>query len=248
MQRIFDALSSPIRREILWLTWNDELTVGRIANHFHVTSPTLSSHLASLRAAELVTMRVDGNFRRYRCNRSIVDSIIPLLAAEDDRWVPEGGLPERAHAEARRTQAVIVSVDVDIDPTNAFEAFTDPEQYSEWLGMPVRIDHGNFAATMDWGTEVRGHYDVIAEPNLIAMTWDFNDDTVPIPGRQLTAYLRITPDERGTHVEVHQLADNDMQASFLSTAWEMVLGRFASAHRASRSHRPRREVRARKEA
>jgi ArsR family transcriptional regulator len=243
---MFDALSSPIRREILWLTWNDELTVGQIADHFHVSSPTLSSHLTALRAADLVTMRVDGNFRRYRCNRVVVDAVIPMLAVENDRWVPDEGLPERDRATSRRTQAIVVTVDVDVDPASAFEAFTDAAQYSDWLGMPVRIDHGNFAATMDWGTEVRGHYDVIAKPDLIAMTWDFDDDVVPIPGRQLTAYLRITPSGRGARVEVHQLADNDMQASFLTAAWEMVLGRFAAAHPSAASRHRAPQTRAKR--
>lgn len=230
VQRIFDALSSPIRREILWLTWNSELTVGQIADHFEVTPPTLSSHLTALRAADLVTMRVDGNFRRYRCNHATVDAVIPMLAVEDERWVPDSLSTERHLATTRRTQAVVVSVEVALDPAGAFEAFTDEAQYSKWLGMPVRIDNGHFAATMDWGTEVRGHYDVVAKPHLIAMTWDFDDDAVPVPGRQLTAYLRITPNRRGARVEVQQLADDDTQASFLTTAWEMVLGRFAAAH------------------
>jgi DNA-binding transcriptional ArsR family regulator len=230
VQRIFEALSSPIRREVLWLTWNDELTVGQIADHFELSSPTLSSHLTALRGAGLVTMRVDGNFRRYRCNRDAVASVIPMLAVEDERWVPDGTFAERELATARRTQAVVVSVDVGVDPAAAFEAFTDAERYTSWLGMPVRIDNGNFAAKMDWGTEVRGHYDIVVKPELIAMTWDFDDDLVPVPGRQLIAYLRVTKRGKGARVEVHQLADNDMQASFLSTAWSMVLGRFAAAH------------------
>src|SRR3954449_1221384 len=117
VQRMFEALSSPIRREILWLTWNDELTVGQIADHFEVSSPTLSSHLAALRAAELVIMRIDGNFRRYRGNHAMVDAVIPMLAVEDERWIPEPDLPERQLATTHRRQAVVVTVDVDLDPT-----------------------------------------------------------------------------------------------------------------------------------
>jgi hypothetical protein len=40
----------------------------------------------------------------------------------------------------------------------------------------------------------------------------------------------VHPTKRGSRVEVHQLADNEQQASFLSGAWAMVLGRFAQAH------------------
>lgn len=230
-QAVFDAIASPIRREVLWLTWNDELTVGEIAAHLQISSPTLSSHLTVLRRAGLVAMRADGNFRRYRANHGAVSSLLPLLAVEDKRWVPTVEPPERQLADARRAQLVIVGVDVAMSPARAFAAFTDASRYSKWLGASVRIDGGHFATTLEWGTEVRGHYDVIAPPHLIAMTWDFADNNIPIPGRQLVGYLRVLPRGRGARVEVHQHAADDVQAAFLETAWTTVLGRFAAANR-----------------
>jgi len=227
---IFDALSWSVRRDILWLTWNDELTVGQIAAQLHVSAPTLSSHLTVLRDAGLVTMRADRNFRHYRADQPKVRALLPVLAAEDDRWTPTDASPERALAHARRAELVIVSVDVDVDQQRAFDAFVDASQYSEWLGTPVRIDGQNFAATLEWrGTEVRGHYDVIAPPELIAMTWDFADDDIPVPGQQLIGYLRVRPHGNGSRVEVHQHAADEVQAAFLETAWSTVLGRFARA-------------------
>ena len=228
-QVLFDALSSGVRREILWLTWSDELTVSEIGTHFEVSGPTLSSHLASLRRAGLVTMRVDGNFRRYRCNQDAVRALVPMLASNDERWVAAENLPERKLASAGRSIAVIVDVEVAVAPEVAFAAFADGDRYSSWLGVPVRIRDRSFRATLEWGTQVRGTYEVVSPPDLIAMRWDFDDDSVPIPGRQLIAYLRVHSTKRGSRVEVHQLADNDEQASFLSGAWAMVLGRFAQA-------------------
>jgi len=225
---IFEALSSPVRREILWLTWNDELSVGQIAAHFDLAAPTLSSHLAVLRDAGLVTLRAERNFRHYRADQAKVRALVPVLAAEDDRWTPTSSGPERELTDSRRAQLVIVSVDVDLDQHQAFDAFVDESQYSAWLGTPVRIEGQNFAATLEWGTEVRGHYDVIAPPELIAMTWDFADDNIPVPGQQLIGYLRIRPRDGGTRVEVHQHAADEVQASFLETAWSTVLGRFAA--------------------
>jgi ArsR family transcriptional regulator len=229
---IFDALSSRVRREILWLTWNGELTVGQIAAQFDLAAPTLSSHLTVLRDAGLVTMRAERNFRHYRADQAKVRALLPLLAAEDDRWTPSVSPPEGALACTRRAQLVIVAVDVDLDQQRTFDAFVDATQYSAWLGTIVRIDGQNFAATLEWGTEVRGHYDVIAPPELIAMTWDFSDDNVPVPGQQLIAYLRIRPRGRGSRVEVHQHAADDVQASFLESAWSTVLGRFVAAQKA----------------
>ena len=230
-QRLFDALSSPIRREVLWLTWADELTVGELGAHFEVSAPTLSSHLAALREAGLVTVRVDGNFRRYRCNRDAVRAVLPLLAPADERWTEADAIPERALASAEESRLVTVRVDVPVPQRVAFDAFTRGDRYSAWLGVPVRLDGRRFAATLEWGTHVRGHYDVVAAPELIAMTWDFDDDAVPVPGRQLVAYLRVRPaGDAACTVEVHQHAADQTQAAFLATAWSVVLGRFASAH------------------
>lgn len=245
-QSIFDALASTIRREILWLTWSDELPVGEIGSHFDLSGPTLSSHLAVLRDAGLVTVRVDGNFRRYRCNTEAVRALVPFLASNDERWVAADEIPERQLATAARSIAVTVDVDVVLDQAAVFDAFIDGERYSAWLGVPVHIRDRRFRATMEWGTQIRGVYEVVSPPDLIAMRWDFDDEKVPIPGRELVAYLRVHPTARGSRIEVQQLAADERQASFLADAWSMVLGRFASAHAngsvppRSRASRPKR--------
>jgi DNA-binding transcriptional ArsR family regulator/uncharacterized protein YndB with AHSA1/START domain len=233
-QQIFDAVASPIRREILWLTWDAELTVGQIGAAFEISGPTLSSHLTTLRDAGLVTMRVDGNFRRYRCNQGAVRSLVPLLAASDSRWEAADDIGERALAGVHAGLAVTVGVDVGIRQAEAFDAFIDEKRYSEWLGVPVRIENRRFRATLEWGTEVRGTYEVVSAPDLLAMHWDFDDDTVPLPGRTpLVAYLRVhRRGSRASTVVVHQLADDQRQAAFLADAWAVVLGRFAQAHAA----------------
>jgi uncharacterized protein YndB with AHSA1/START domain len=78
---------------------------------------------------------------------------------------------------------------------------------------------------MEFGTRVRGRYDVVARPDLIAMRWDFEDDDVPVPGGELPAYARFDATDRGCRVEVQQLADTADQAPFMEAAWGMVLGR-----------------------
>ena len=57
------------------------------------------------------------------------------------------------------------------------------------------------------------------------MRWDFEDDHIPVPGGEMTGYLRIQPQDHGSHVEVHQLADTPAQARFMEGAWAIVLGR-----------------------
>jgi DNA-binding transcriptional ArsR family regulator len=248
VQALLDAVSSRVRREILWLTWDAELSVGDIGRHFEISGPTLSSHLATLRDAGLVTMRIDGNFRRYRCNQDAVRALVPFLAANDERWIAADDIDERERASASHGLVTLVAVEVPISPAEVFEEFTDGDRYSDWLGAPVQIRDRHFRATLEWGTEVRGTYEVVSPPDLIAMRWDFDDEAVPVPGRTpLVAYLRVHATLAGSRVEVHQLADDAQQAAFLTDAWSMVLGRFAEAHTgggpATRSARPRRPKR-----
>ena len=225
LQQTLSALSSPIRREIVSLIWDRDLPAGDIAAAFHVSAPTISQHLSVLREAGLVTMEVDGNFRRYRARRDAVRGLHANLWVDSSKWTPADDLPETDLAQARTSLAVIASVDVDTDQATTFTALTDPAVYSRWLGVPVTIDNGRFACDMEFGTRVRGTYDYVLAPALIALRWDFEDDNTPIPGGEMTGYVRLRPNGRGCHVEVHQLADTAEQAEFMQVAWTMTLGR-----------------------
>ncbi len=238
-QTVFDALASPIRREILWLTRTEELSAGEIGRHFDKSAATISSHLAVLRDVGLLTMRVDGNFRRFLCNLDAVTAVIPLLASDDLRWVTNRDAPEARRARVASSSVVVVEVEVPIGQESSFAAFVDEDRYQRWLGVPVTIRDRHFSATMEWGTEIRGIYEVVSPPSLIAMRWDFDDAAIPIPGRELIAYLRIEPTEAGSRVTVQQLATDAQQASFLATAWSLVLGRFADAHQGIQTPAPR---------
>jgi len=147
--------------------------------------------------------------------------------ADDSRWTPADDLPERALADTYTARVVVAAVEVEIDPARAFTGFTDPAIYSRWLGVPVTIAAGRFACTMEWGTRVRGWYDVVHPPRLIALRWDFEDDNVPVPGGEMTGYLQVhARDDGGSRVEVHQLVDTATHADYMEVAWTMVLGRF----------------------
>ena len=224
IQKVIAALGSPIRREILALIWEQELPAGEIAAAFAVTKPTISQHLAVLRDAGLVTTRAAGTSRRYRARQEVLSGLRDALTSPG-KWSNADDLPERALSDAHTKLVVVASTDVGASQASTFEAFTDPAVYSRWLGVPVTIEDGNFACTMEWGTRVRGRYDLVCPPELIVMRWDFEDDNVPIPGDEMTGYLRVTPGDGGAHVEVHQLADTPVQAEFMQQAWTMVLGR-----------------------
>ena len=197
LQAKIDALTSPVRREILWMLWDAELPAGEIAAGVRLTAGTVSSHLTALRRAGLVTVRVDGNFRHYRVDRAAMEAVLPLLAGSDDKWHAADDLPERGHAAASIEHWVTVNTDVGLDQEEAFASFADGERYSAWLGVPVTIADGRFSTELEWGTRVRGHYDVVAPPDLIAMRWDFDDDVTPVPGGQVVGLPALPPARGG---------------------------------------------------
>jgi DNA-binding transcriptional ArsR family regulator/uncharacterized protein YndB with AHSA1/START domain len=234
IQKVLAALTSPVRREILGLIWDRELSAGEIAAAFPVTKPTISQHLAVLREAGLAESTAVGTSRRYRARQDALRGLRAALDGSAGRWTNADDVPERASSAVRTAPVVIASTDVDTSQEVTFAAFTDPVVFSRWLGVPVTLQDGRFACTMEWGTNVRGRYELVCPPELIVMRWDFEDDNVPVPGGEMTAYLRITPDGRGSHVEVHQLAGTPAQAAFMEGAWAMVLGRLkAGVARAS---------------
>jgi DNA-binding transcriptional ArsR family regulator/uncharacterized protein YndB with AHSA1/START domain len=226
IQKVLAALASPVRREILGLIWDRELSAGEIAAAFPVTKPTISQHLAVLRDAGLAAATAVGTSRRYRARPEALRGLRGALASPG-KWVNADDAPNdpgRA-CDVRTKQVVVASTVVGASPSAAFTAFTDPVAYSRWLGVPVSIQDGRFACTMEWGTSVRGRYEVVCPPELIVMRWDFEDDNVPVPGGEMTGYLRIQPDPQGARVEVHQIVDTPAQAEFMEGAWALVLGR-----------------------
>ncbi len=218
------ALRSRTRREILALVWDRELAAGEIAAAFALTGATISEHLSVLRRAGLVEMTKVGTSRRYRARP---EALTGLHGALEDagKWRPADDLPEQMLTITSTAPVVVAEVDVATPPERTFFALTDPELYSRWLQVPVTIEGDRFAATLEWGTEVRGRYEFVVPPQLIVMSWDFDDGNVPVPGHPLTGYLRVRPDGSGSRVVVHQLVNNSDQAAFMAGAWAMVLGR-----------------------
>lgn len=224
LQKVITALASPIRREILALVWDREMPAGEIAAAFSVTKPTISQHLAVLREAGLVSARAAGTSRRYRARPEALRGLRGALSSPG-KWSNADDAPERALSDATTKLVVVASTEVSTDQAATFAAFTDPAAYSRWLGVPVTIEDGNFACTMEWGTQVQGRYELVSPPELIVMRWDFEDDNVPLPGGDMTGYLWVRPRDSGARVEVHQLVSTPAEAQFMESAWTLVLGR-----------------------
>jgi ArsR family transcriptional regulator len=76
MQRIFEALSSTVRRKILAYLAHAELTAGEIAARFDISKPAVSQHLSVLEAAGLVASDKRGQFVHYRL---VPDNLVNTL-------------------------------------------------------------------------------------------------------------------------------------------------------------------------
>lgn len=65
MQKIFEALSSTVRRKILAYLAHADLTAGEIAARFDMSKSAVSQHLNVLENAGLVTSEKRGQFVHY---------------------------------------------------------------------------------------------------------------------------------------------------------------------------------------
>lgn len=73
---VFDALSHPIRREVLQLLKSGSLNAGDLAAHFPVSKPTMSGHFAKLKAAGLVLSENRGGQVIYSLNMSTLEEAL----------------------------------------------------------------------------------------------------------------------------------------------------------------------------
>jgi DNA-binding transcriptional ArsR family regulator len=76
LDKIFEALASGPRRQILAYLSETELTTSELAQRFAMSAPAVSRHLSVLENAGLVTSQRHGQFVHYSLNRdSLVNSL-----------------------------------------------------------------------------------------------------------------------------------------------------------------------------
>jgi DNA-binding transcriptional ArsR family regulator len=96
------VVAEPRRRAILRLVWDAELPAGAIAEHFDVTGPAVSQHLAVLREWGFVSMRREGRQWLYRANPEALGELRPVL---ESMWAGKldhlARLAEDAHRRTR---------------------------------------------------------------------------------------------------------------------------------------------------
>ena len=80
MTAVFKALADPTRREILRLLRTRQHSAGALAAHFPISKPTLSGHLAVLRAADLIDAEKTGTTITYRLKMSVLEEALMEFA------------------------------------------------------------------------------------------------------------------------------------------------------------------------
>lgn len=81
INQAFKALSDPTRRTILDLLKERDLTAGEIADHFHMTKPSISHHLSLLKQAELVSDERKGQHIYYSLNTTVFQDLLKWIAS-----------------------------------------------------------------------------------------------------------------------------------------------------------------------
>ncbi len=79
LNALFKALNDPIRRDILDLLKDKDMSAGDIAEHFNIGKPTISHHLDLLRQAGLVTSAKQGQFIIYSISTTVLDNMLQWI-------------------------------------------------------------------------------------------------------------------------------------------------------------------------
>jgi ArsR family transcriptional regulator len=79
LNHLFKALNDPVRRDILDLLKDKDMSAGDIADHFNIGKPTISHHLDLLRQAGLVTSEKQGQFIIYSISTTVLDEMLQWI-------------------------------------------------------------------------------------------------------------------------------------------------------------------------
>jgi DNA-binding transcriptional ArsR family regulator len=101
MEKVFEALSSTIRRKILAYLSATGMTAGEIADRFDLAKPTISKHLSVLEAAGLVRSERRGQFIHYSL---VQDNLVNTLTGFIQQVCPVAR-PLRRESKAKARKA-----------------------------------------------------------------------------------------------------------------------------------------------
>ncbi len=85
---VLKALSHPIRRDIITRLKLGPLTAGKLAAEYDVSKPTMSTHFAALKEADLIYSKREGVTITYYANLTVIEealgSLMELMGAGNE--------------------------------------------------------------------------------------------------------------------------------------------------------------------
>jgi ArsR family transcriptional regulator len=102
MERVFEALSSTARRQILAYLHGGELSAGDLANRFDFSKPALSGHLRILEEAGLIKRDKRGQFTYFQL---VPGSLNTVMAWASELCPVAGPLKRESHSRAAAKKA-----------------------------------------------------------------------------------------------------------------------------------------------
>lgn len=76
MNKVFEALAHPTRRQILEMLKSGSRSAGELADAFDVSKPTMSGHFAKLKEAGLIQADQQGTTILYSINLSVLEEVL----------------------------------------------------------------------------------------------------------------------------------------------------------------------------
>lgn len=146
--RFFQVFGNESRLKIIGHLANGDRSVGELAELLGLKEPTISHHLADMKALGLVTVRPEGNLRIYHLDGKALERMgkdifaQPNLAAlvdardltEEERilrtWVKNGRIVD-IPAQEKKKQIILRWVAEQIDPDRRWTE----KEFSEWLSQ-----------------------------------------------------------------------------------------------------------------
>ena len=86
IDRVFHALATTTRRDILRRTLEREQSISTLAADYEMSFAAVQKHVAVLEAAELVVKRAEGRERLVRADPRMIARARALLAQYEDLW------------------------------------------------------------------------------------------------------------------------------------------------------------------
>ena len=185
--------AAPLRRQILTLVRDREVSAGQIAAEFDVSWPAVSQHLTVLKEAGLVSERRNGTRRLYRARP---EGLAELKAFLETFWDERLDTLKREAERAERrsvhtaTDTILVEREIAIDasPETVWEFLVDPAKATRWMGTSASFDlrrGGEYRVDDIPGNVARGEFVEIDPPRRLVFTRVWEEGRAPsVPARR----------------------------------------------------------------